>query len=500
VSGSGNTTVPGPAEDFTRSRALPPLVEALVLVWCGPQPARVGEVAILDFARNPALLVARGPVGAPPDPRLLQFAPMRPGMPAHPSPLAGAGIAREQLWLRRAGAGVQVENVGTPAFFINGNLIPARAPQVLRLGDVLHVASHSSFLFTMVPASLPALPGMEAHFAFGEPDAAGFVGESVAAWDLRAQIAAAVRIGGHVLVVGETGSGKELTARELHRRSGRRGRFVAINGATLVATLAESLLFGNAGNYPNVGMRESAGFFGEADGGTLFIDEFGQLPMEVQAKLLRAMQSDGEYTRLGETRARTAAVKVVAAMNQATAVVRVDLLPRFAYRIDMPPLAARMQDVPLIARRIVLAMREKNPPLAEKFVTTEDGPPHVRMTAAFVVALLRSTYAGGVRELENVLGRAMVESEGDTLEQPMDMHPWRRPTLPPPAAPSPDDTEPNAVAEVQELLDGIRGHDDAAVLAALERRGGNQTKAAGDLGMSRDQLKRRLAKMKKREP
>lgn len=502
MSGSGNTTVPGPADDFTRSSSLPPLVPALVLLWSAPQPHRVGEVAILDFARFPELVLGRlAAGGAPADPRLLQFARMRPGGPSDASPLAGEALSREQLLLRPADSGLHVESVGKAAFFINGNLIPARAPHPARPGDVLHLATHSNFLFTMVPASLPALPGVETNHAFGDPDSAGFVGESFAAWGLRARIAAAVRIGGHVLVHGETGSGKELVARELHRRSGRTGRLVAISGATLVHTLAESMLFGNAPNYPNVGARESPGFFGEAHGGTLFVDELGQLPVETQAKLLRAMQSDGEYTRLGETRARRAEVTVVAAMNQATAAVKEDLLPRFAYLLEMPPLAARLQDLPLIARHLVLATREKNPALAEKFVSMEGGQPHVRMAAAFVVALLRSKYEGGVRDLENVLKRAMVESLGDTIEQPVDMRPWRTPTLPPPAPPpSPDDTEPNTALDVQNLLDGIRGPSRAEIVAALVRRRWNQTKAAEDLGMSRDQLKRRVAKLKIREP
>ena len=511
VSGSGNTTVPGPAEDFARSRSLPPLVRALVLVTCAPQPHRVGEVALLDFARFPRLVFGRlSPDAlagrAPVDPRLLRFAPMRPGGPFEASPLAGEAISREQLWLGADDTGLHVASVGQAAFFINGNLIPEKIPHPVRPGDVLHLAAHSSFLFTMVPASLPALPGVAVDHAFGEPDSAGFVGESFEAWGLRARIAAALRINGHVLVQGETGSGKELVARELHRRSGHKGRFIAINGATLVETLAESMLFGNAAHYPNVGTRESPGFFGEAHDGTLFIDEFGQLPLETQAKLLRAMQSDGEHMRLGETRPRRAQVTVVAAMNQTMAAVREDLLPRFAYRLEMPPLAARMQDLPLIARRLVLSTREKNQALAEQFVSIEGGRPHVRMTAAFVVALLRSKYEGGVRDLENLLKRAMVESLGDTIEQPVDMRPWRTPTLPPPPLPppppppSPDDTEQNPAINAQDLLDGLRGPTRGEVVAALQRCHGNVSKAADALGMSRDQLRRLIAKLKIREP
>ena len=515
MAASGNTTVPGPAEAFTRSPSFPPLLPALVQVWNAPQPERVGEVALLDFARFPELLLGRlSPDAlagrAPVDPRLLGFGPMRPGVPFHAAPLVGDALSREQLRIRAAGAGLQVVSVGKAPFFINGTLMAREVPHTTQLGDVLHFAAHSNFLFTMVPASLPAFPGVAVEHAFGEPDAAGFVGESFEAWYLRAQIDAALRIDGHVLVQGETGSGKELTAQELHRRSGRKGRMVAINGATLVETLAESMLFGNAPNYPNVGTRESPGFYGEAHEGTLFIDEFGQLSVDTQAKLLRAMQLDGEYVRLGEGRARKAAVTVVAAMNQATTAVRRDLLERFGYRVQMPPLAARMQDVPLIARRLVLATLERNPALAARFVTTEGGRPHVRMAAAFVVALLRSKYEGGVRELDNLLKRAMVESLGDTIEQPVEMRPWRTPTVPPPPlpppapppppAPSPDDTEPNAAIDREELLAGIRGPSRDTILAVLVRCRWNQTKAAKELDISRDRLKRLIAKLRIREP
>src|SRR5262249_46286359 len=154
-------------------------------------------------------------------------------------------------------------------------------------------------------------------FPFGRADADGFVGESPAAWDLRDRLAFIGPQAGHVLLVGESGVGKELAARALHARSRRSRRpLVSRNAATLPEALIDAELFGHARDYPNAGMPERAGLVGEADGGTLFLDEIGELPEARQAHLLRLLDG-GEYQRLGDPRVRRADVRFIAATNRA---------------------------------------------------------------------------------------------------------------------------------------------------------------------------------------
>src|SRR5262249_39430583 len=153
------------------------------------------------------------------------------------------------------------------------------------------------------PARLPAPPEAGAH-PFGEPDADGLVGESPAMWALRGAIAAAARRDLHALVLGPSGTGKELVARAIHARSARSGRpLVARNAATIPESLMDAELFGNVRSYPNPGTPERAGLIGQAHRSTLFLDEIAELPVSLQAHLLRVLD-EGDYQRLGEATAR----------------------------------------------------------------------------------------------------------------------------------------------------------------------------------------------------
>ena len=139
------------------------------------------------------------------------------------------------------------------------------------------------------------------------------------------------------LLLGESGTGKELAARAVHQLSQRgRQQFVARNAATLPAGLIDAELFGNAKNYPNPGMPERRGLIGEADGGSLFLDEIGELPVELQAHLLRVLDGDGEYQRLGEGVARRSNFRLIAATNRDPSTLKHDLAARFTARIELP--------------------------------------------------------------------------------------------------------------------------------------------------------------------
>jgi DNA-binding NtrC family response regulator len=136
------------------------------------------------------------------------------------------------------------------------------------------------------------LSGPRALHAYGGPDAHGIVGESPAAWDLREQLARAAATDDYVLIQGESGTGKELAAAVLHKGSKRaKGPFVAHNASNFTLSLLDSELYGNSANYPNPGMPARQGLFGSADRGTLFLDEVGECPLEVQAHLLRVLDA-----------------------------------------------------------------------------------------------------------------------------------------------------------------------------------------------------------------
>ena len=213
-----------------------------------------------------------------------------------------------------------------------------------------------------------------------------------------------------VVILGETGTGKELFARALHNRSSRRGRpFVRVNCAALPPTLIESELFGHErGAFTGaVSMRQ--GRFELAHRGTIFLDEIGDLAADIQAKLLRVLQ-EGEFERVGSSQSRKVDVRVIAATHHdLDAAVkdgrfRVDLYYRLnVFPIILPPLRERIEDIPRLAWFFI---NRRQRALNRRFT---------RIPAAVLTALQEHAWPGNVRELENVIERAMIHSTGDTL-------------------------------------------------------------------------------------
>src|SRR5690606_21045023 len=194
---------------------------------------------------------------------------------------------------------LEVENVGKQQLRHNG-VVTSRC--VARPGDTLGIAGTVLFHVTKRARLLADVPYIQ--FPFGGADTVGIIGESEVAWELRRALVTLADAGAHVLLLGPSGSGKELCARALHVWSARADKvFVARNAATLPSGLLEAELFGNANNYPQSGMSGRLGLFGTADGGTLFIDEIGELAEPDQAAFLRVLDA-GEYQRLGEDRPR----------------------------------------------------------------------------------------------------------------------------------------------------------------------------------------------------
>jgi transcriptional regulator with AAA-type ATPase domain len=403
-------------ESVQRSAATSPQSasrDALVVLWCGEEPSRVGEVVLLPpVGTGESLVFGRGDSkeGRHERARLLR---QRPGENIAMPPLATAHISRAQLVLRsHTEGGVFVQNAGKRALVVGGRAADeARA----RDGDLVEIGSTMVLLCTRRPETLPALRAHAARFAFpfGEVDPFGYVGESPEAWRLRDEIAMCASGRDHVLLLGESGSGKELVAQAIHALSPRAARpLLTRNAATIPSGIIDAELFGNRANYPNAGMPERPGLVGEADGSTLLLDEIGELPSELQAHLLRLLDG-GDYQRLGDAKRRTADLRVVAATNRPVPQLKHDLAARFMVRVSVPSLEERREDVPLLARHLVRAMAERGDANAARFLGSTGEP---RISRDLVAALATHLYTTHVREVASVLQRAAIESRDEEIE------------------------------------------------------------------------------------
>lgn len=384
---------------------------ALVIVWSLHEPARIGEVLLVP-GDGRARMVGRG---RQPDSRYLRLEcqRQRPGQLESTGPLQAPTLSREQLLLETFADRIQVRNVGRCPLRVNG---VALTQAELKAGDLLELREQLLLLCVLRPPTMATRPGLLLH-PFGQVDRLGIVGESPAAWELRAQLVFMASSNAHVLIRGESGTGKELVARALHMLSPRAEQaMVARNAATFPESLIDAELFGNVKNYPNPGMPDRPGLVGEAHGSDLFLDEFGELPTEMQAHLLRVLDL-GEYQRLGETQTRRANLRLLAATNRPESHLKHDLLARLKLRLEVPDLNARREDIPLIARFLLRGIGRESPPRAEQFFEGGvSGEP--RMAPELMATLVRRTYTTHVRELERLLWQSIAISAGDFLELP----------------------------------------------------------------------------------
>jgi DNA-binding NtrC family response regulator len=394
-------------------------VLALTIAWSLAEPERVGETVLL--ARDGARQVLGRGVGSAAD-RLERAAlfRQRPGRLEPRPPLRGKGISRRQLELCARGDELTVERVGRCPISINGLVVEGG---VLRPGDTIMLRNQLILICTKRPLMIPSLDAcggcleVAPELPFGDPDAHGIVGESPAVWELRGQLPFVARRAGHVLVRGPSGAGKELVSRAIHALSSRGLHpFVARNAATIPTGLIDAELFGNIKDYPNAGMRERRGLIGEADGSTLFLDEIGELSGEMQAHLLRVLDADGSYQRLGEDRPRQADLRLVAATNRDLDQLRPEFLARLALRVGIPGLNERREDIPLLSRFLLRRAASKDPDLGRRLFREGDiarGEP--RIDPKLMDSLVRHDYAQHVRELERYLWAAMTRSRGQHL-------------------------------------------------------------------------------------
>jgi DNA-binding NtrC family response regulator len=286
-----------------------------------------------------------------------------------------------------------------------------------------------------------------------------------------------------VLVRGETGTGKELVGSLLHAQSRRsEGPLVRFNCGAIPAELAEAELFGHTRGAFTGATQAHAGFFAEAHRGTLVLDEVGELPLPVQAKLLRALQ-DGEIQPVGSGRVEKLDVRIVACTNRDLAAevqagrFREDLYYRLAVvELVVPPLRERREDVPALAREFALRY-------ADRF-----GVEGVRLAPALVERLAAADWPGNVRQLENAVARMVALGGGGEIgvQSLAETSPATRAEARPESAPTADPVDGHTLREQVETL------ERSVIARTMTAVRGNQSEAARRLGISRNTLTERL--------
>jgi formate hydrogenlyase transcriptional activator len=300
------------------------------------------------------------------------------------------------------------------------------------------------------------------------------IGESTALRNILKQVETVAPTDSTVLIQGETGTGKELIARAIHNLSSRRERtFVKINCAAIPTGLLESELFGHERGAFTGAIAQKIGRFELADRGTLFLDEVGDIPLELQPKLLRVLQEQ-EFERLGGTRTTKINVRLVAATNRdlvqmvAERQFRSDLFYRLnIFPVQMPPLRQRREDIPVLVRYFAQKY-------ARQMKRTIDS-----ISSETMMALTNYHWPGNIRELENLIERAVILSRGPVLEVPLT-------ELREPAASTTDALQTLEANEREHILRALR--DTGWVLAGPQG-------AAARLGLKRTTLQSRMQKL-----
>ncbi|HST27253.1 MAG TPA: nitrogen regulation protein NR(I) [Rudaea sp.] len=334
------------------------------------------------------------------------------------------------------------------------------------------------------PAPLPA----------AEPESE-LIGAAPAMRELFRSIGRVAATNLNVLITGETGTGKELVARALHRHSARASSpFVALNTAAIPAELLESELFGHEAGAFTGALKRHPGRFEQAEGGTLFLDEIGDMPLALQTRLLRVL-AQGEFYRVGGRELIRADVRVIAATHQDLGAkvevgqFRADLLHRLdVVRLQLPPLSDRRADIPLLAARF-LARAAADMRLDAK-----------AFSPAALGALAQMPWPGNVRQLENLCRRLAVMASGREIRV-SDL-----PEIDVASAATADWRVPLRQTVRDHLARGERniyaqlrdGFDQALLEAALAENGNQRGRAAEQLGLGRNTLTRKLGSSRKR--
>lgn len=307
-----------------------------------------------------------------------------------------------------------------------------------------------------------------------------FIGESVEIRRIKETIVKIAPSQASVLITGEAGTGKEVIARAIHEASNvSRGPFISINIGGIREGLLESELFGyEKGAFPGAGSRKT-GMFELSSGGTLFLDEIGDLPPNLQAKMLKVLQ-DRKITRLGSTTQMPINARIICATNKSLedmvrkGLFREDLYYRLnAVKISVPPLRERREDIPLLALDIIDKL---NRVMGTKFTG---------LTQDAIEALKKYSFYGNVRELKNILERAMIYSEGPVLNVgDLDLKAKK-------------ESDGRATIDLSSTdVVSLKDIERLAIIRALQRWDGNRTRASEELGISRRTLISKIAEYK----
>ncbi|HKB07776.1 MAG TPA: sigma-54 dependent transcriptional regulator [Candidatus Polarisedimenticolia bacterium] len=315
---------------------------------------------------------------------------------------------------------------------------------------------------------------LEEKFSFGT-----IVGGSQAMQQVLHQLALVAPTRSSVLIVGESGTGKELIANALHQNSPRKEfRFLPINCAAIPSEILESELFGHERGAFTGAVQRKQGKFELADRGTLFLDEISEMPLTLQAKLLRVLE-DRSFMRVGGTETITVDVRIIAATNAdlearvAAGSFRSDVYYRLkVVTIVVPPLRERRDDIPLLAHRFFDMFKREN------------GRELLTMAPEVVEALTQARWEGNVRELRNLLESLVVLADADTKVLTVENLPeqYRSPHA---AAPSSAAAPSGAARRMEDI-------EKEAILRTLQETGGNRTRAAEILGIGLRTLQRKL--------
>ncbi|RFO95331.1 sigma-54-dependent Fis family transcriptional regulator [Rhodoferax lacus] len=346
--------------------------------------------------------------------------------------------------------------------------------------------------------SAPLSDGGSGHGNKGEQALARMAGDSAAMRMVRERIVKVARSMAPVMVRGESGTGKELVANALHANSHRKdGPWIAVNCGAIPENLLEAEFFGAKKGAYTGAAQDREGFFQAAHGGTLFLDEIGDLPLAMQAKLLRAIQ-ERCVRPLGGNQEESVDVRIVSATHKdlpaevAAGRFRQDLYYRLnVIDIDIPPLRERPEDLPALCQALLGR------------IARDSGQPERHVTASTVARLAGLSLQGNVRELENILHRALALSDGETLELSDPTHESGSASMPlsghvPLGAGTPSsDTVSTPRQPLPGDLQGYLDEKERQILVrALRETGFNRTLAAKLLGLTLRQIRYRIARLK----
>ncbi|MBL9146925.1 MAG: sigma-54-dependent Fis family transcriptional regulator [Verrucomicrobiaceae bacterium] len=312
---------------------------------------------------------------------------------------------------------------------------------------------------------------------------AGFVGQSTHLKRILADIERLQLFSNTaVLITGESGTGKELVARAVHHHSPRaEGPFVPVNCVAIPSELMESMFFGHTKGAFTGATTDRKGFFELADGGTLFLDEIGDMPASLQAKLLRVLE-DGMITPVGAAQSRHVDVRVVSATNAditskiASGEFRQDLFYRLArFTVETPPLRSRPEDLPLLAEHFLGVF------------ASEMGLTPPALTKEALAVLSSYAFPGNVRELKNIIERALIMSGGKPIKREHVQLIGGSSSLPPPVIQS---SKP--ASSTTDIPLNLEAAEQALIQRALEQAHGNVAEAARLLGVNRSRIYRRF--------